>query len=68
MFTQELGVKSIHHSNKRGRSVSAYVASESKKSKSEAGTFTGTLEAKNYPVSVYRTFSHKQREQVKELR
>mmetsp|Transcript_2628 Transcript_2628/g.6987 ORF Transcript_2628/g.6987 Transcript_2628/m.6987 type:complete len:101 (-) Transcript_2628:288-590(-) len=65
MFTEELGVKMLQHSAKRGRYVSAFVSNSSskwrkKKHQPNEGTYTGTIENKQYSEEVYGNFSAKQ--------
>ena len=81
LFKKALGIRKMGAaSTKRGRSLSSVrrggnggnggggSGNSANNSGSSSGTYSGTIEDKKYPSSVYKTFSNAQRQELYELR
>eukprot|EP00536_Pseudo-nitzschia_multiseries_P017867 jgi/Psemu1/52944/gm1.52944_g len=69
LFTNRLGLKKLANGKHKRCSRSVYsVGTTSNKKQKTTGTFTGKLENKPYPTSVYKTMSKEQRQELYQMR
>ena len=69
LFTNRLGLKKLANGKHKRGSRSVYsVGTSSNKKQKTTGTFTGTVENKTYPTSVYKTMSKEQRQELYQMR
>eukprot|EP00536_Pseudo-nitzschia_multiseries_P013185 jgi/Psemu1/34337/gm1.34337_g len=69
LFTNRLGLKKLANGKHKRGSRSVYsVGTTSNKKQKTTGTFTGKVECKPYPTSVYKTMSKEQRQELYQMR
>jgi hypothetical protein len=69
LFTNRLGLKKLATGKSKRGSRSLYsMGTTSNKKQKTTGTFTGKVECKPYPTSVYKTMSKEQRQELYQMR